>query len=434
MNKKLPVLILSIFVALGFAVTAQAQVSVGVLIQPYSDAGSHPCTDPLVTNQIFTVTVFASNSSFNGNPSNPANLIPVYLEGTVTENDACSSSGCPAGTEVPGAIGFLGCTPLDECISNCQETAPGTGIVTFDIAPNCLLLGAGQQFKPLVLIDKQALIPTLAGTVDCTLPSDYGKYNIAAKCLDNIATQGVECQARDPLTGQTGFSSCNSEIYFPPAPCIDVTKHCEPETACIGTPITFSGTVTNCGDVDLINLNVADNKGNITGGTCSSILPVGQSCTYAGHYTSPIVIGDNTDTVTVTGETTQGVQVSGQASDTCVKDACDEIPTVITLSSFTATPKAGKVVLKWSTEAEVENAGFNIYRSETEDGEYTKINDSLIPAQGSSTQGASYEFFDKDAKNRKTYYYKLEDIDLNGTATMHEAVKATPRWIFRIFK
>ncbi len=27
----------------------------------------------------------------------------------------------------------------------------------------------------------------------------------------------------------------------------------------------------------------------------------------------------------------------------------------------------------------------------------------------------SYEFVDKNVQNRKTYFYKLEDIDLNGT-------------------
>ena len=105
-------------------------------------------------------------------------------------------------------------------------------------------------------------------------------------------------------------------------------------------------------------------------------------------------------------------------------------PTVINLSFFTATPKSGKVILQWTTESETDNAGFNLYRSESENGEYTKINESLIPAQGSSTQGASYEFIDNDVQNRKTYYYKLEDIDLNGTSTMHGPVSATPRWIF----
>ncbi len=94
--------------------------------------------------------------------------------------------------------------------------------------------------------------------------------------------------------------------------------------------------------------------------------------------------------------------------------------------------KQAKLFCNGVTESEIDNAGFNIYRSETEDGEYIKINDSLIPAQGSSTQGASYEFTDTDVKNRKTYYYKLEDIDLNGTSTMHGPVSATPRWFLGI--
>jgi hypothetical protein len=67
------------------------------------------------------------------------------------------------------------------------------------------------------------------------------------------------------------------------------------------------------------------------------------------------------------------------------------------------------------------------------DGDYIKINDSLISAKGSSTQGVSYEFIDNNVQNRKTYYYKLEDIDLNGTATMHGPVSATPRGIYGIF-
>ncbi len=104
--------------------------------------------------------------------------------------------------------------------------------------------------------------------------------------------------------------------------------------------------------------------------------------------------------------------------------------TLINLSSFTATPKSGKVIVQWNTEAETDNAGFNLYRSETKDGDFIKINASLIPAQGSSTQGASYEYVDRDVENRKTSYYKLEDIDLNGESTIHGPVSVTPRLIF----
>ena len=63
-----------------------------------------------------------------------------------------------------------------------------------------------------------------------------------------------------------------------------------------------------------------------------------------------------------------------------------------------------------------------------------KINNSLIPAEGSPTQGASYEFADKDVKNRKTYWYKLEDIDLSGNSTFHGPVNATPRMIYAMSK
>jgi hypothetical protein len=107
-------------------------------------------------------------------------------------------------------------------------------------------------------------------------------------------------------------------------------------------------------------------------------------------------------------------------------------PTLIELSSFTASPKINKVVLQWSTESEVDNAGFNLYRAESEKGNYIKINDSLAIAKGSPSQGASYEFIDDNLQNRKTYYYKLEDLALNGKSTMHGPVSATPRLIYGI--
>jgi hypothetical protein len=107
-----------------------------------------------------------------------------------------------------------------------------------------------------------------------------------------------------------------------------------------------------------------------------------------------------------------------------------EMPTIIQLASFTASPGSKKIVIEWITESEIDNAGFNLYRSGSENGEYNKINDSIIPARGSATQGAVYEFLDADVKNRKIYYYKLEDIDLNGTSTLHGPVSATPRLIY----
>lgn len=108
--------------------------------------------------------------------------------------------------------------------------------------------------------------------------------------------------------------------------------------------------------------------------------------------------------------------------------------TLIELTSFAALPKSSEVILAWSTESEIDNAGFNLYRAEAENSNYIRINASLIPAKGSSTQGASYEFIDSDVQNRVTYYYRLEDIDLSGKSTIHGPVSATPRLIYAIVK
>ncbi|MBI5374277.1 MAG: thrombospondin type 3 repeat-containing protein [Candidatus Schekmanbacteria bacterium] len=94
-------------------------------------------------------------------------------------------------------------------------------------------------------------------------------------------------------------------------------------------------------------------------------------------------------------------------------------PTAITLSSFTALQKEKKVFVTWQTATEINNLGFNIYRSESENGQYTKINKNLIHAKGNSTKGASYKFKDKHIVNGKTYCYKLEDVDSDNTKTMN---------------
>jgi hypothetical protein len=109
-------------------------------------------------------------------------------------------------------------------------------------------------------------------------------------------------------------------------------------------------------------------------------------------------------------------------------------PSVITLSSFTAEPGRSSVTLSWETGSEEDNEGFNIYRSESEDGEYEIINSSVIPAKGSYYGGTSYEFVDDDVRNRKKYYYILEDIDINGKTTLHGPISATPLWMYGLFR
>ena len=106
--------------------------------------------------------------------------------------------------------------------------------------------------------------------------------------------------------------------------------------------------------------------------------------------------------------------------------ACLNPPTRIELSTLAATPFDKKVILKWQTETETDNAGFNIWRAEG----FQKMNESFIPALGSPVSGSEYNFVDEWVLNGKRYFYLLEDIDTNGISTFHGPVKATPRWIY----
>lgn len=95
----------------------------------------------------------------------------------------------------------------------------------------------------------------------------------------------------------------------------------------------------------------------------------------------------------------------------------EEAPSAVTLVSFAAREAGGKIVLRWETATEVDNAGFNLYRARVKDGRYKLINATLIPAQGNATSGTTYRFVDKPRNG--TYFYKLEDRDYFGVSTLH---------------
>jgi len=96
-------------------------------------------------------------------------------------------------------------------------------------------------------------------------------------------------------------------------------------------------------------------------------------------------------------------------------------PTLVELSLLTATTSADGVTLRWRTEAEIDNAGFAIYRNEEKDGNYTKI--AFVPAAEDSETSNDYQLTDKDVESGKTYFYYLEDIDLAGGKSKSEIIK-----------
>ncbi|NMC01553.1 MAG: hypothetical protein GYA30_04165, partial [Chloroflexi bacterium] len=98
----------------------------------------------------------------------------------------------------------------------------------------------------------------------------------------------------------------------------------------------------------------------------------------------------------------------------------------VDLTDFSAAAQAdGSVQVTWETATELDNLGFNLYRAEAAGGPWTQLNAALIPAQTpGATFGNVYTWSDSDAPSG-TVYYRLEDLDVNGTSTFHGPISVT---------
>ena len=113
-------------------------------------------------------------------------------------------------------------------------------------------------------------------------------------------------------------------------------------------------------------------------------------------------------------------------------------PLPVTLSYFRAEHTDTGVVLKWTTESEVDNAGFYIYRSATKDGEFKVVNPTMIQGAGTTGERNAYTWTDTTAKPNTMYFYQIEDVSHAGVRKQLATVrlrglvsakgKLTTRW------
>lgn len=81
------------------------------------------------------------------------------------------------------------------------------------------------------------------------------------------------------------------------------------------------------------------------------------------------------------------------------------------------------VFVEWTTASELDTAGFNLYRSDAPDGVYTQVNRTLIPSSPDPLTGGSYSFTDYAVQPGQTYYYELEDVELDGNTSRHGPIE-----------
>jgi hypothetical protein len=121
------------------------------------------------------------------------------------------------------------------------------------------------------------------------------------------------------------------------------------------------------------------------------------------------------------GDGTCGGSGSGNQNNTYGWGRIDlPSPTAVELARFEGWAERGAIHVEWETVSEAGSAGFNLYRASAPDGPYTKVNAELIPSQApGQAGGAVYVWTDDDVRPARTYYYRLEDVDIYGCATLH---------------
>lgn len=69
---------------------------------------------------------------------------------------------------------------------------------------------------------------------------------------------------------------------------------------------------------------------------------------------------------------------------------------------------------RWTTASEVENFGYDVFRGDSEDGEFTKLNAEPLLGAGTTDETKKYEFRDDTIDPCREYWYYVESIDTNG--------------------
>jgi hypothetical protein len=194
--------------------------------------------------------------------------------------------------------------------------------------------------------------------------------------------------------------------------------------------LTLAGPVTNDGTIEL------NGGGDETCGSGSRILirssVPGTQRSWSGSGTFWMVDVDVRDQAGTADITCYGSQSSGNnGANWTIGSSCEGAPTAVNLISFTAEDAGEGTRIEWRTGYETGNIGFKVYR-DTASG-LQLITPSLVAGsalfagmQTALTAGRTYVWWDRDKEARSSARYWLEDIDLDGTKTMHGPVVAGP--------
>ena len=402
-----------------------------VLLGTANIAASTP--DPNAGNNAATATTtvattgqadLAVTSSGLPNPVTPGNNITYTQSITNNGPTAITASGTTTVTftdAIPAntTLGATFTAPAGWTCNTIAVGATGTLICTLN-SGQTLAVGAVVNF-PLVVNVNAA---TVSGTTITNSP--------------NIASS-----VSDPNTANN-TTTVTTLVASPTQADVSILKTAAPEPVNVGTNLAYTLTIKNGGPA--VAQNVVVNDPLPAQVTYTSSLTTAGTCTYTAATTtvncslgslgvgSTVVVTINVTAATFSSLTlsTNTATVSSSTSDpnpgnnTSTSISTIQASTAVDVSAFNAYALPdGTVRLVWHTQEESRNLGFHVYR---EDGlgrhrvDSALIAGSALILRGSRPQHAAKTYAAVDFQPAPNAIYYLEDVDVNGTRTLHGPV------------
>ncbi|HXX45134.1 MAG TPA: C25 family cysteine peptidase [Candidatus Acidoferrales bacterium] len=392
---------------------------------------------------VITDTANVSSSTTDPNPSNNSATVNVVVAVAGQSDLAVTKTGTPnpvlAGNKITYTVVVTNNGPSAAANPVLTDTFSSSETVTsttpYPAGWTCNA-PVGNQFicnGPASMLANTSATFTFVMTVTAgTAPGTV---------ITNTVTIGPT--ANDPNTANN-TASTSSTVASPTQADVAIVKTASPEPVDQGTNLTYTLQITNNGPATAQNVVVSDPlpsqvsyvSASTTQGTCSQ-----SGGTVTCNLGSVSVGGLVIVTINVTAVTfsssslaTNTATVSASTSDpnlsnnTSTANSTIVSPTAVQIVSLSASAQAGSgVVIKWQTRAEFRNLGFHIYREDAQ-GRH-RVDPSLIAGSALMLSGGlpqhrakTYQWVDPQGSAGATYY--VEDVDLNGSRTMHGPIYA----------
>ncbi len=333
----------------------------------------------------------------------------VTNNGPIAETNATFTDTIPANTTL---ISFV--PPLNWTCNPILAGATGTFTCTLN-GGNTIAVGASVSFPMVVKVNPA----TPSGTIITNSPSV-------------ASTVGDPNSANNTATTTTVVAS-------PTQSDVSIVKTASPEPVNQGTNLAYSLMVKNGGPAVATGVTVTDtlpaqvsySSASTSQGTCSYAAPtvtcnlnslsVGSSVLITIDVVANTFSSASLSSNTATASSTTSDPNLANNSSTAISTI--QTPTAVDISSFHAFAEPdGTVMLEWHTQEESRNLGFQVYREQSSGRQ--RISPSLIAGSALLLRGARpqhaakvYRWVDSQAPAGAAYW--IEDVDINGTRTMH---------------